>query len=250
MAGHSHWAQIKHKKAKLDAQRGKIFTKIIREITVAVREGGPNPETNPRLRTAIDNAKKVNMPSDTIERAIKKGTGELGGENYEEVLYEGYAPNGVALMILTYTDNRNRTTSEIRHVLSKHGGNLGSSGCVSFLFDRVGIIEVPREGVSEEELYEKAIEAGAEDVEVGELNYILYTKPEDLYSVKEALASMGLQIERAEIAYKPNSLVQVNDVETAKKILKLMDALEDLEDVKEVIANFDIPKHIMDQVGI
>lgn len=250
MAGHSHWAQIKHKKAKVDAQRGKIFTKIIREITVAVREGGPNPETNPRLRTAIENARRVNMPSDTIERAIKKGTGELGGENYEEVLYEGYAPNGVALMILTYTDNRNRTTSEIRHILSKHGGNLGSSGCVSFLFDRVGIIEVPKEGVSEEEIYEKAIEAGAEDVEVGELNYILYTKPEDLYPVKEALSSMGLQIERAEIAYKPNSLVQVNDVETAKKILKLMDALEDLDDVKEVIANFDIPKDIIDQVGL
>lgn len=250
MAGHSHWAQIKHKKAKADAQRGKIFTKIIREITVAVREGGPNPETNPRLRTAIENARRVNMPSDTIERAIKKGTGELGGENYEEVLYEGYAPNGVALMILTYTDNRNRTTSEIRHILSKHGGNLGSSGCVSFLFDRVGIIEVPKEGISEEEIYEKAIEAGAEDVEVGELNYILYTKPEDLYPVKEALSSMGLQIERAEIAYKPNSLVQVNDVETAKKILKLMDALEDLDDVKEVIANFDIPKDIIDQVGL
>lgn len=250
MAGHSHWAQIKHKKAKADAQRGKIFTKIIREITVAVREGGPNPETNPRLRTAIENARRVNMPSDTIERAIKKGTGELGGENYEEVLYEGYAPNGVALMILTYTDNRNRTTSEIRHILSKHGGNLGSSGCVSFLFDRVGIIEVPKEGVSEEEIYEKAIEAGAEDVEVGELNYILYTKPEDLYPVKEALSSMGLQIERAEIAYKPNSLVQVNDVETAKKILKLMDALEDLDDVKEVIANFDIPKDIIDRVGL
>ena len=250
MAGHSHWAQIKHKKAKADAQRGKIFTKIIREITVAVREGGPNPETNPRLRTAIENARRVNMPSDTIERAIKKGTGELGGENYEEVLYEGYAPNGVALMILTYTDNRNRTTSEIRHILSKHGGNLGSSGCVSFLFDRVGIIEVLKEGVSEEEIYEKAIEAGAEDVEVGELNYILYTKPEDLYPVKEALSSMGLQIERAEIAYKPNSLVQVNDVETAKKILKLMDALEDLDDVKEVIANFDIPKDIIDQVGL
>ena len=153
-------------------------------------------------------------------------------------------------MILTYTDNRNRTTSEIRHILSKHGGNLGSSGCVSFLFDRVGIIEVPKEGVSEEEIYEKAIEAGAEDVEVGELNYILYTKPEDLYPVKEALSSMGLQIERAEIAYKPNSLVQVNDVETAKKILKLMDALEDLDDVKEVIANFDIPKDIIDQVGL
>lgn len=250
MAGHSHWAQIKHKKAKIDAQRGKIFTKIIREITVAVREGGPNPETNPRLRTAIENARRVNMPSDTIERAIKKGTGELAGENYEEVLYEGYAPSGVALMIIAYTDNRNRTTSEIRHILSKHGGNLGSSGCVSFLFDRVGIIEVPKEGISEEEIYEKAIEAGVKDVEVGEINYILYTKPEELYSVKEALSSMGLQIERAEIAYKPNSLVQVNDVETAKKILKLMDALEDLDDVKEVIANFDIPKEIMEQVSL
>jgi Uncharacterized conserved protein len=133
MAGHSHWAQIKHKKAKLDAQRGKLFSKIIREITVAVRLGGPNPENNPRLRAAIEHAKRANMPSETIERAIKKGTGELGGENYEEVIYEGYGPGGVALMILATTDNRNRTTSEIRHVLSKHGGNLGSSGCVAFL---------------------------------------------------------------------------------------------------------------------
>ncbi|MCS6998309.1 MAG: YebC/PmpR family DNA-binding transcriptional regulator [Aquificaceae bacterium] len=250
MAGHSHWAQIKHKKAKIDAQRGKIFTKIIREITVAVREGGPNPDTNPRLRTAIENAKKVNMPSDTVERAIKKGTGELGGENYEEVLYEGYAPGGVALMIITQTDNRNRTTSEVRHVLSKHGGNLGSSGCVSFLFDRVGLLEVRKEGITEEEFYERAIEAGAEDVEVGELAYMLYTKPEELYVVKEALQSMGLQVERAEIAYKPNTLVQVQDGETARKILKLLDALEELEDVKEVVANFDIPKEVMEQAGL
>ncbi len=248
MAGHSHWAQIKHKKAKIDAQRGKIFTKIIREITVAVREGGPNPDTNPRLRTAIENAKRVNMPAETIERAIKKGAGELGGENYEEVLYEGYAPGGVALMIITQTDNRNRTTSEVRHVLSKHGGNLGSSGCVSFLFDRVGIIEVPKEGISEEEIYEKAIEAGVEDVEIGEVAYTLYTKPEELYSVKEVLESGGLRIDRAEIAYKPNTLVQVQDPETAKKIIKLIEALEDLDDVKEVIANFDIPKDIMEQL--
>ncbi|MFN3598834.1 MAG: YebC/PmpR family DNA-binding transcriptional regulator [Aquificaceae bacterium] len=246
MAGHSHWAQIKHKKAKIDAQRGKVFTKIIREITVAVREGGPNPDTNPRLRTAIDNARKVNMPSETIERAIKKGTGELGGENYEEVLYEGYAPNGVALMILTYTDNRNRTTSEIRHALSKHGGNLGSSGCVSFLFERVGIIEIPKESIGEDELYEKAIEAGAEDVEVGQISYTIYTKPEDLYQVKESLSSTGLQVERAEIAYKPNNYVEIKDVETAKRIFKLIEALEDLDDVKEVIANFDIPKEIME----
>ncbi|MFN7064599.1 MAG: YebC/PmpR family DNA-binding transcriptional regulator [Aquificaceae bacterium] len=244
MAGHSHWAQIKHKKAKIDAQRGKVFTKIIREITVAVREGGPDPDTNPRLRTAIDNARKVNMPSDTIERAIKKGTGELGGENYEEVIYEGYAPAGVALMIITYTDNRNRTTSEIRHMLSKHGGNLGSSGCVSFLFDRVGIIEVPKEGLEEEELYEKVIEAGAEDVEVGEVSYTIYTRPEDLYHVKEAL--MGFQVERAELAYKPNNLVPIRDLETARKVLKLIDTLEDLDDVKEVIANFDMPKELME----
>lgn len=249
MAGHSHWAQIKHKKAKIDAQRGKLFTRIIREITVAVREGGPNPDTNPRLRTAIENARKVNMPSDTIERAIRKGTGELGGENYEEVLYEGYAANGVALMIITHTDNKNRTTSEIRHVLSKHGGNLGSSGCVSFLFDRVGVLEVPKELATEDEVYEKAIESGAEDVEVGELAYTIYTRPEDLYSVKESLQSMGLQVERAEIAYKPNTLVQVQDVEIAKRVLKLLDALEDLEDVKEVIANFDMPKEIIEQVG-
>ncbi|MCS7262833.1 MAG: YebC/PmpR family DNA-binding transcriptional regulator [Aquificaceae bacterium] len=250
MAGHSHWAQIKHKKAKIDAQRGKVFTKIIREITVAVREGGPNPDTNPRLRTAIENARKVNMPSETIERAIKKGTGELGGENYEEVLYEGYAPGGVALMILTQTDNRNRTTSEIRHVLSKHGGNLGSSGCVSFLFERVGVIEVPKESISEEELYEKAIEAGVQDIEVGELAYTLYTKPEELYGVKGALQTLGLQVDRAEIAYKPNTLVQVQDAETARKILKLLDLLEDLEDVKEVVANFDIPKEVMEQVAL
>ena len=247
MAGHSHWAQIKHKKAKIDAQRGKLFTKIIREITVAVREGGPNPDTNPRLRTAIENARKVNMPSETIERAIKKGTGELSGENYEEVLYEGYAPGGVALMVITQTDNRNRTTSEVRHVLSKYGGNLGSSGCVAFLFDRVGMIEVQKEGLTEEEVYDKAIEAGAEDVEVGELYYIIYTKPEELYSVKESLQSAGLQIDRAEVVYKPNTLVQVQEPETAKRILKLIDALEELDDVKEVVANFDIPVELIEQ---
>jgi Uncharacterized conserved protein len=245
MAGHSHWAQIKHKKAKLDAQRGKLFSKIIREITVAVRLGGPNPENNPRLRAAIEHAKRANMPAETIERAIKKGTGELGGENYEEVIYEGYGPGGVALMILATTDNRNRTTSEIRHVLSKHGGNLGSSGCVAFLFDRVGLIEVPRESISEEELYEKAIEAGAEDVQVGEEIYLIYTLPEELYQVKEKLQSMGVLVEKAEITYKPNSTVPVNDPETAKKLLKLLEALDELEDVKEVIANFDMAEELI-----
>jgi len=245
MAGHSHWAQIKHKKAKADAQRGKLFTKLIREITVAVKQGGPNPDTNPRLRTAIENAKKANMPMETIERAIKKGTGELEGGNYEEVLYEGYGPNGVALMILTTTDNRNRTTSEIRHVLSKHGGNLGSSGCVSFLFDRVGIIEVPKESISEDELYEKALEAGAEDILVGNVAYTIYTLPEELYQVKEKLQSFGVQVEKAEITYKPNSTVSITDPETAKRLLKLLDALDELEDVKEVIANFDMAEELL-----
>ena len=245
MAGHSHWAQIKHKKAKADAQRGKLFTKLIREITVAVRQGGPNPETNPRLRNAIENAKKANMPMETIERAIKKGTGELGGENYEEVIYEGYGPGGVALMILATTDNRNRTTSEIRHVLSKHGGNLGSSGCVSFLFDRVGLIEVPKDSISEDELYEKALEAGAEDILVGDVAYTIYTLPEELYQVKEKLQSFGVQVEKAEITYKPNSTVSITDPETAKRLLKLLDALEELEDVKEVIANFDMAEELL-----
>ncbi|MEN3034504.1 MAG: YebC/PmpR family DNA-binding transcriptional regulator, partial [Aquificaceae bacterium] len=154
MAGHSHWAQIKHKKAKVDAQRGKLFTRIIREITVAVREGGPNPDNNPRLRSAIESARKVNMPMENIERAIKKGSGELAGENFEEVIYEGYAPGGVALMILTLTDNRNRTTSEVRHALTKHGGNLGSAGCVSYLFESVGLIEVSKNSIDEDKLYE------------------------------------------------------------------------------------------------
>ncbi|ADC89438.1 protein of unknown function DUF28 [Thermocrinis albus DSM 14484] len=248
MAGHSHWAQIKHKKAKVDAQRGRIFNKLIREITVAVREGGPNPETNPRLRSAIENAKRFNMPWETIERAIKKGSGELGGENYEEVLYEGYGPGGVALMILTTTDNRNRTTAEIRHVLSKHGGNLGTSGCVSFMFDRVGIIEVPRESISEDELYEKAIEAGAEDIQTGEAFYTVYTRPEDLYAVKESLEKASVQIQRAEVTYRPNTTVPIEDAETAQKLFKLLEALEELDDVKEVIANFDIPEHIMQKV--
>ncbi|GBC87915.1 putative transcriptional regulatory protein [bacterium HR13] len=245
MAGHSHWAQIKHKKAKVDAQRGKLFSKIIREITVAVREGGPNPETNSRLRTAIENARRVNMPAETIERAIKKGAGELGGESYEEVLYEGYGPGGVAIMVMATTDNRNRTTAEIRHVFSKHGGNLGSSGCVSYMFERVGYMEVPKEGLSEDVLYEKAIEAGAEDIETGETSYIIYTKPEMFYTVKDSLLKENIPVENATITYKPLSTVQITDPETAKKLIKLLDALDELDDVQNVISNFDIPEEVL-----
>ena len=248
MAGHSHWAQIKHKKAKVDAQRGKLFSKLIREITVATRLGGPNPEFNPRLRTAIEQAKKANMPLETIERAIKKGSGEIEGEAYEEVIYEGYAPGGVAVMVIATTDNRNRTSAEVKHTFSKHGGNLGSSGCVSYLFERKGCIEILAREVSEEEVFEKAVEAGAEDVQTGEEIHQVYTSPEELYDVKENLEKLGVPVEKAQITWIPVSTVSVDDPETARKILKLIDALDDLEDVQQVIANFEIPDEILQKV--
>jgi len=247
MAGHSHWAQIKHKKAKVDAQRGKLFSKLIREITVATRLGGPNPEFNPRLRTAIEQAKKANMPLETIERAIKKGSGELEGAQFEEVIYEGYAPGGVAVMVLATTDNRNRTSSDVRHTFSKYGGNLGSSGCVSYLFERKGYIEVPAQ-ISEEEIFEKAIEAGAEDIQTGPEIHQIYTTPEDLYDVKENLEKLGVPVEKAQITWIPVSTVAVEDPETARKVLRLIDALDDLEDVQQVIANFEIPEEILQKV--
>ncbi len=250
MAGHSHWAQIKHKKAKVDAQRGKLFSKLIREIIVATRLGGPNPEFNPRLRTAIEQAKRANMPWENIERAIKKGAGEIEGEQFEEVIYEGYAPGGVAVMVMATTDNRNRTTSEIRHVFTKHGGNLGSSGCVSYLFERKGYIEVPADRVGEEDLLEKAIEAGAEDVQPGEEVHIIYTVPEELYEVKENLEKLGVPVEKAQITWKPISTVQISDEETAQKVVKLLNALEDLDDVQQVIANFEIPEEILRKVSV
>ncbi|NPA40890.1 MAG: YebC/PmpR family DNA-binding transcriptional regulator [Aquificae bacterium] len=249
MAGHSHWAQIKHKKAKIDAQRGKLFSKLIREITVATRLGGPNPEFNPRLRTAIEQAKRANMPMETIERAIKKGSGELEGETFEEVIYEGYAPGGVAVMVLATTDNRNRTSSEVKHAFSKHGGSLGSSGCVSYLFERKGSIEVPASEISEEEIFEKAIEAGAEDIQTGSEVHLIYTSPESLYEVKEALEKMGVPIEKAQITWIPISTVSVDDPETAKKVIRLIEALDDLEDVQQVIANFEIPEEILQKMG-
>ncbi len=249
MAGHSHWAQIKHKKAKVDAQRGKLFSKLIREITVATRLGGPNPEFNPRLRTAIEQAKRANMPLETIERAIKKGAGEIEGGSFEEVIYEGYAPGGVAVMVIATTDNRNRTTSEIRHTFSKFGGSLGSSGCVSYLFQRKGYIEVPASKISEEELLEKAIEAGAEDMISGPEIHQVYTAPEDLYEVKEKLEKLGVPVEKAVITWIPVSTVSVEDPETARKVLRLIEALDDLDDVQQVIANFEIPDELMEKVS-
>jgi len=249
MAGHSHWAQIKHKKAKIDAQRGKLFSKLIREITVAARLGGANPEFNPRLRTAIEQAKRANMPLDTIERAIKKGSGELEGESYEEVVYEGYGPGGVAVMVLAATDNRNRTSAEVRHTFSRYGGNLGSSGCVSYLFERKGCIEVPAGEISEEEVFEKAVEAGAEDIQTGSEIHQIFTSPEELYRVKEELDRLGVPVEKAQITWIPVSTVSVSDPEMARKVIRLIEALDDLEDVQQVIANFEIPEDVLQRVG-
>lgn len=246
MAGHSKWHNIRHKKAKMDAKRGQIFTKLIREITVAAREGGGDPEFNPRLRMAIEKAKQHNMPAENIERAIKKGIGELEGVTYEEVSYEGYGPEGVAIIVECLTDNRNRTTGEIRHIFSKHGGNLGTSGCVSFMFEDKGIILVSKEGLDEETIFEKAIEAGAEDVIMDDENYYeIRTAPTDLYSVKENLEKEGLKVEKAELTKIPTTTVEVKSQETAEKLMKLLEALEDQDDVQKVYSNFEISDELM-----
>ncbi len=248
MAGHSKWHNIRHKKARMDAKRGQIFTKLIREITVAARQGGGDPEFNPRLRMAIEKAKEHNMPMENIERAIKRGTGELEGVSYEEVTYEGYGPEGVAIIVECLTDNRNRTTGEIRHIFSKHGGNLGTTGCVSFLFEEKGIIQVPKSEYTEEEIFEKAIEAGAEDVIIEDDYYEIRTEPKELYAVKDALENMGVKIEKAELTKIPTTTVEIKDEETATKLMKLLDALEDNDDVQKVYANFDMSTQLMEKV--
>ncbi len=250
MAGHSKWHNIRHKKAKMDAKRGQLFTKLLREITVAARQGGGDPEFNPRLRIAIEKAKKANMPIENIERAIKRGTGELEGVSYEEVVYEGYGPEGVAVIVECLTDNRNRTTAEVRHIFTKHGGNLGASGCVSFLFEEKGVIYVPKSKYDEETIFEKAIEAGAEDVIMDDDEYYeIRTEPKELYSVKENLEKEGVEIEKAEITRIPTTTVEVKDPEKAEKLLKLLDALEDSDDVQKVYSNFEIPEEIMAKVS-
>lgn len=249
MAGHSRWHNIKNKKAKADAIKGKMFTKVIKEITVAARLGGGDPEANPRLRMAIEKAKEVNMPSENIERAIKRGTGELEGVNYEEVKYEGYGPEGVAIIVEATTDNRNRTTAEVRHIFSKYGGNLGSSGCVSFLFEDKGVINVEKSKYTEEEILEKALEAGAEDVITDDEDYYeIRTSVQDFYKVKENLEKMGIEIAKAELTKIPTTTVKITNEETATKLMKLLDALEDNDDVQKVYANFDIPEEILQKI--
>jgi YebC/PmpR family DNA-binding regulatory protein len=245
MSGHNKWSTIKHKKGKADAKRGKIFTKIIRELTTAAREGGGDPVGNPRLRTAVLAAKAANMPNDTLSKAIQRGTGELPGVSYEEIVYEGYGPGGVAVMLQVLTDNRNRTSAEIRHLFAKHGGNLGESGCVAFLFKKQGYLIVPKSAGSEESVMEAALEAGAEDFFADDPElYEIYSAPEDLQRVKNALEHKGLVVEQAKFEMVPAMQVRLED-KRAEQMVRLMDAFDDQDDVQNVWANFDIDERIL-----
>jgi len=247
MSGHSKWSSIKHKKGALDAKRGKIFTKIIKEITVAARIGGGDPDGNPRLRTAILTAKGQNMPGDNITRAIKKGTGELEGVHYEEVNYEGYGPGGAAIFLEAMTDNKNRTVSEIRAALGKAGGNLGENGCVSWIFEQKGLITVKTESKEEDELMELAIDAGADDIKTVDNHYEITTVAENFESVRKALDDAGITLEIAEITRIPSNTVAV-DENKGKALLKLMDILDDHDDIQKAYSNFDISDDVMNAI--
>ncbi len=246
MSGHSKWSTIKHKKAREDAKRGKAFTKLIREITVSAREGGGDPEANPRLRSAVQAAKAANMPADNIKRAVQRGTGELPGVTYEEASYEGYGPGGVAVMVQVLTDNRNRTTAELRHLFSRHGGNLGENGCVAWVFTRKGLILIPSEGApDEDELMEIALEAGAEDLDIEDSElFRIYTAPDELHQVKAALEAAGVNPESAQFDMEPSTSVRLEGKQ-AVQMVRLMNAFDDHDDVQDVWANFDIDEEIM-----
>ena len=248
MSGHSKWHSIRHKKARVDAQRGKIFTRLIKELTVAARMGGGDPEANSRLRTAVAAAKAANMPADNIDRAIKKGTGELPGVSYEEMTYEGYGPSGVAIMIDVMTDNKNRTVAEIRHVISRNGGNLGANGCVAWMFHKKGVITVESEEIDEDELLEIALEAGAEDMKNDDGAFVITTDPATFEDVRSALEAKEIPMASAELSMIPENTVKVEEEKDAAKVLRLMDALENHEDVQNVYANFDIPEDILDKL--
>ncbi|MCM8757732.1 MAG: YebC/PmpR family DNA-binding transcriptional regulator [Candidatus Omnitrophica bacterium] len=250
MSGHSKWAGIKHKKALVDAKRGQLFTKLIKEITVAAKEGGGNLDTNARLRTAVTKAKEMNMPWENIERAIKRGTGELPGVSYETVIYEGYGEGGVAIMVEALTDNKNRTTAEIRNIFSKKGGNLAGTGSVSWMFSKKGYILIDKASVniSEDELLSIVLEAGAEDLKQDAKSYEITCTPQDLEKLKAILKQNGINYQVAEITLIPSSTIRLMG-ESAKKILELVDALESHDDVQNVYANFDIPDEIMEEMS-
>jgi YebC/PmpR family DNA-binding regulatory protein len=248
MSGHSKWSTIKHKKAAKDAKRGKIFTKLIKEITVAARMGGGDINANPRLRTAVLTARSNSMPSDNIDRAIKKGTGELEGVTYEEIQYEGYGPGGVAIIAQVLTDNKNRTVSEIRRMFTKHGGNMGETGCVGWMFDKKGILTVDKSQVDEDRLMDIALDAGAEDVrDEGEV-FEVVTQPEDFEKVKERLDQEKIAIASGQVSLVPKNTVDV-DAKNVEQVLKLSEELEDHDDVQNVAANFNIPDELMDKAN-
>ena len=243
MSGHSKWHNIQNKKGKADAKRANAFTKLGRYIMVAAREGGPDPDYNPSLKAAIEKAKAENMPNDNIERAIKKGTGELGADNFEEITYEGYGPSGVAVLVNCLTDNRNRTAPDVRHAFDKCGGNLGTTGSVSFMFDRKGVIAIEREdSIDEDELTMQAIELGAEDFEANENGFEITTSPEDFNSVRDGLQDAGYKFVMAAISYIPQNTIALTSEEDIKKMTKLIDLLEDSDDVQDVYHNWDEPE--------
>jgi YebC/PmpR family DNA-binding regulatory protein len=249
MSGHSKWAGIKHKKALIDAKKGKVFTKVIKEITMAARHGGGSVDANPSLRTAIAKAKEANMPWDNIERAIKRGTGELPGVTYEEVTYEGYGPGGIAILIEVVTDNKNRTTAEVRALLSKKGGNLAGAGSVSWLFHKKGFIVIDKKDVEEEKLMGIVLESGAEDMTQSDSYYEVTTPPKDFENVKKALEDNKIPWQSAEITMIPSSHVKLTERSAAQQVLGLVDSLEEHDDVQNVYANFDIPDDLMKEAA-
>ncbi len=248
MSGHSKWSTIKRKKAATDAKRSKVWTKVIKEVTVAARIGGGDPTGNPRLRLAIDKARSVNMPKDTLKRAIDKGVGAGSADNWEDIVYEGYGPSGVAVVVECMTDNRNRTVSEVRHCFERFGGNMGASGSVAWMFQKKGLIYIEKEGVTEEQVMEAALEAGAEDVRDEEEVWTVECTPNDFIAVKEALDAAGIKVSDSEIDNIPENRVEVPEGK-AESVIKLLAMLEDLDDVQNVYSNHDIPDDILEQFG-
>src|SRR5215470_11279336 len=247
MSGHSRWSQIKRKKGKTDVQRGKLFSKILREITVAARNGGGDPKVNMRLKAAMESAKEANMPHENIKRAIQKGTGELPGESYDEITYEGYAPGGVAVMVRVLTDNRNRTAPEIRHTFEKHGGHMGASGAVAWMFERKGVIQVDAEKVAEDDVLALALEAGATDMRRVEKTYEITTAPAEMDAVRTALEAARMPVLEGDVTFVPQSTVRVEGKD-APQVLRLIEALEELDDVQSVYANYDIPDEVIEAI--
>jgi YebC/PmpR family DNA-binding regulatory protein len=247
MSGHNKWSSIKHKKGAADAKRGKVFTKYIKEITVAAREGGGDVDSNPRLRVAVQGAKGVNMPAANIERAIKKGTGEIEGVSYEEYVYEGYGHNGVAIMVEALTDNKQRTVSEVRHAFSKYGGNLAESGAVSWMFNKMGMIVITNEGQDEDEVMMDALDAGAEDMETDETGFVIYTPYSELHNIMAVLEQKGYQVEKAELTMVPKNLINADEV--AEKLFRLLEMLDDLDDVQKVYANYEISDEVFERIS-